>query len=292
MEKNTNIINIPRFVKNDLSRKNLGFFGKIFLILKGKFLAFGVNRLKGDSLCSFINLFYGSKGKVHFEESNYYKLIHNKKFYYPNKRFLRVVNDENLLINAIKESYCLDSINFNENDVVLDCGANVGELNLALGQYNKKLEYHAFEPDEKAYECLNLNFPNSNSNFHNLGLSDTNSKRPLYLDSSGGNSSFVDFGTSKEISSVKSITLDSLNYKKNIKLFKIDAEGFEPEVLEGSLETLPLINYISVDFGPERGVEQSNTVTQVNKFLYENNFNLVDFSNLRTVGLYKNSNFN
>ena len=78
MEKNTNIINIPRFVKNDLSRKNLGFFGKIFLILKGKFLAFCVNRLKGDSLCSFINLFYGSKGKVHFEESNYYKLIHNK----------------------------------------------------------------------------------------------------------------------------------------------------------------------------------------------------------------------
>ena len=137
-----------------------------------------------------------------------------------------------------------------------------------------------------------MNFPNSNSNFHNLGLSDTNSKRPLYLDSSGGNSSFVDFGTSKEISSVKSITLDSLNYKKNIKLFKIDAEGFEPEVLEGSLETLPLINYISVDFGPERGVEQSNTVPQVNKFLYENNFNLVDFSNLRTVGLYKNSNCN
>ena len=292
MEKNTNIINIPRFVKNDLSRKNLGFFGKIFLIIKGKFLAFGVNRLKGDSLCGFINLFYGSKGKIHFEESNYYKLINNKKFYYPNKRFLRVVNDENLLINAIKESYCLDSINFNENDVVLDCGANVGELNLALGQYNKKLEYHAFEPDEEAYECLKLNFPNSYSNFHNLGLSDTNSKRPLYLDSSGGNSSFVDFGTSKEISNVESITIDSLNYKKNIKLFKIDAEGFEPEVLEGSINTLSLINYISVDFGPERGVEQSNTVTQVNKFLYENNFNLVDFSNLRTVGLYKNSNCN
>ena len=137
-----------------------------------------------------------------------------------------------------------------------------------------------------------MNFPNSYSNFHKLGLSDTNSKRPLYLDSSGGNSSFVDFGTSKEISNVESITIDSLNYKRNIKLFKIDAEGFEPEVLEGSINTLSLINYISVDFGPERGVEQSNTVTQVNKFLYENNFNLVDFSNLRTVGLYKNSNCN
>ena len=291
MDKNTQIINIPRFVKNDLTRKNLGFFGKIFLIIKGKFLAFGVNRFKGNSLCNFINLFYGSKGKIYYEESKYYKLIDSKKFYYPNKRFLRVVNDENLLINALRESYCLDSIKFNKNDVVLDCGANVGELNLALRQYNKSLEYHAFEPDEEAYECLRLNFPNDESNFQNIGLSDTNLQRPLYLDSSGGNSSFIDFGTSKKIGSVNSITLDSLNYSKNIKLFKIDAEGFEPEVLKGSLKTLSLICYISVDFGPERGVEQSNTVAEVNKFLYENNFNLVGFSDLRTVGLYKNSNY-
>ena len=62
-------------------------------------------------------------------------------------------------------------------------------------------------------------------------------------------------------------------------------------MLQGSVNTLPLINYISVDFGSERGIEQSNTVTQVNKFLYENNFNLVDFSNFRTVGLYRNNNY-
>ncbi len=290
MQRNTNVINIPPFVEHDLLIKELGLFGKIFLILKGKFLSFIVNRLEGKTLCMFINLFYGKKGKVYFENSKYYKSINNSKFYYPNKRFLRIVNDEDILRKIIVESYCLDSIKFNENDIILDCGANVGELNLALNQYNKKLKYHAFEPDEDAFTCLELNFEQEKDNFQNIGLSDTNSKRPLYLDGSGGNSSFVDFGSNKEVV-VESITLDSLNFSNTIKLFKVDAEGFEPEVLVGSINTLPLINYISVDFGSERGIEQSNTVTEVNKFLYENDFNLIDFSNFRTVGLYKNNNF-
>tara|TARA_B100000700_G_scaffold223107_1_gene245954 strand:- start:3904 stop:4782 length:879 start_codon:yes stop_codon:yes gene_type:complete len=285
-----NIINIPPFVENDLLIKNPGLFGKIFLIIKGKFLSFIINRLEGGSLCSFINLFYGKKGKVYFEKPNYYKLIDNTKFYYPNKRFLRIVNDENLLNKIIIESYCLDSIDFSSGDVILDCGANVGELNLTLRKYNHKLEYHAFEPDKEAFECLKLNYPNSKSNFHNIGLSDKNSERTLYLDSSGGNSSFVNFGSNDEIT-VESKTLDSLNFEKTIKLLKLEAEGFEPEVLQGSINTLPLINYISVDFGSERGIEQSNTVTEVNKFLYKNNFSLVDFSNFRTVGLYRNNNF-
>jgi len=285
-----NIINIPPFVENDLLINDLGFFGKIFLIIKGKFLSFVINRLEGKLLCTFINLFYGNKGKVYFEKPNYFKLIGNTKFYYPNKRFLRIVNDENLLNKIIVDSYCLDSIDFSSGDIIFDCGANVGELNLTLKNYNQELEYHAFEPDKEAFECLKLNYPDSKSNFLNIGLSDTNSERTLYLDGSGGNSSFVNFG-SKEETTVESKTLDSLSFTKTIKLLKLDAEGFEPEVLQGSVNTLPLINYISVDFGSERGIEQSNTVTQVNKFLYENNFNLVDFSNFRTVGLYRNNNY-
>ena len=194
MQRNTNVINIPPFVEHDLLIKELGLFGKIFLIFKGKFLSFIVNRLEGKTLCMFINLFYGKKGKVYFENSKYYKSINNSKFYYPNKRFLRIVNDENLLNKIIVDSYCLDSIEFSSGDIIFDCGANVGELNLTLKNYNQELEYHAFEPDKEAFECLKLNYPDSKSNFLNIGLSDTNSERTLYLDGSGGNSSFVNFG--------------------------------------------------------------------------------------------------
>ena len=51
------------------------------------------------------------------------------------------------------------------------------------------------------------------------------------------------------------ILLDSFNIK-NVKLLKIDAEGYEPEVLKGSLDTFNEIEYISVDYGNERGKEE------------------------------------
>ena len=53
---------------------------------------------------------------------------------------------------------------------------------------------------------------------------------------------------------------------------KIESEGHEPEVLKGSIETLSRTNYISVDFGPERGVNEEFTIVDVNKILYEKFF--------------------
>ena len=76
---------------------------------------------------------------------------------------------------------------------------------------------------------------------------------------------------------------------KNIKLFKVEAEGFEPEVIEGAVETLKRTEYLCVDFGSERGVEQENTVIEVNNILLKNNFALIEFSYYRYIGLYKNT---
>ncbi len=288
MDKNTNLVNIPPFVLNDLKKKELGIIGKVFLIFKGKVLSYVVNNFRGSLLCNVINFYYGKNGKIFYDNSMYYKNIDNSKFYYPNSRFLRVVNDENILIEVINQSYCLDSIDFKDNDVVIDCGANVGELKLALNRRVAKIKYFAFEPDETVFTCLKLNFPDDIKNLHNVGLSDTDTAKTLFVDSEGGNSSFIDFGSENK-KEVKSITLDSLSLNNNIRLFKVEAEGFEPEVLYGSVNTLGKIDFISVDYGSERGISQSNTVTEVNEFLYENNFSLVEFSNFRTVGLYKNN---
>ena len=116
-------------------------------------------------------------------------------------------------------------------------------------------------------------------------MSNINKEEDFYLDNEGGNSSLIDFGAQKSIK-VQSKKLDSFNFK-NIKLLKIDAEGYEPEVLEGAVNTLKEIEYVSVDFGSERGVKQENTVAEVNKIMYENNFHLYKFSEFRIIGLYK-----
>ena len=109
----------------------------------------------------------------------------------------------------------------------------------------------------------------------------------FYLDTDGGNSSIINFG-SKDVVEIQAITLDSIQIEKKIKLFKVEAEGYEPEVLEGAKSTLRFIEYISVDFGPERGVNSENTVVKVNNILTEAGFELVEFSNYRVIGLYRN----
>ena len=228
------------------------------------------------------------EGKIIYENKQYIKFKDNLKvIHYPNKRILRVVKSLDYQLDLIISSYCLDQIDFKNDDIVIDCGANVGELNLALKKRNLDLIYYAFEPDEETFQSLKLNNSENIDFLYKLGLSNKNAKINFYLDTDGGNSSIINFG-SKDVVEIQAITLDSIQIEKKIKLFKVEAEGYEPEVLEGAKSTLRFIEYISVDFGPERGVNSENTVVKVNNILTEAGFELVEFSNYRVIGLYRN----
>ena len=287
IENKTNLspINIPPFVLNDLILKEHTFISKILLIIKGKILSFVINNFEGKNFCKVINFYYKKNGKIYSDGSEYYKEINNKKFYYPNNRILRIVNNEDLLIKNIRASYCLDEIDFSNDDVIIDCGANVGELKLAIEAYGKNINYFGFEPDEATFKCLSKN-NSDNKNLFNKALSNKKEKNKFFLDTAGGNSSLVYFGKDNFIE-IDCVRLDMMDIPKKIKLFKVEAEGFEPEVLYGAEKILKNIEYISVDFGSERGMDQKNTVIEVNSFLLNNNFKLYKFSNHRTVGLYK-----
>ena len=211
----------------------------------------------------------------------YVKQLENKKIYYPNKRVHRVMVDYKKHFNQLFNEYLLDTISFNKNDIVVDCGANVGELFYSFEYKNLQIEYIGFEPDRKVYECLVKNV--KSNQLINKALGQQNLMTNLYIDSEGANTSLVDFGSNTNYE-VESITLDSLNLK-NIKLFKIDAEGFEPEVLMGAVNTLNQIDYISVDYGNERGIDNHSTVVEVTNFLYNSGFELFAAGSVRKIGL-------
>ena len=59
--------------------------------------------------------------------------------------------------------------------------------------------------------------------------------------------------TTNKSTDIASKRLDNIFLDKKIKLLKIDAEGSEPEVLNGTLGIIKNIEYISVDCGAERG---------------------------------------
>ena len=283
------MINLPYFLTRDINLDKINLFKKINLIIFGKFLSVIINKVNGNFFCHIINIFFNRDGKIYFEKEKYYKLLkNNEKIYFPNKRILRIVKSVKFQYDLIIDTYMLDEVGLIDKDTVIDCGANVGELKLALNSRGLKIDYYGFEPEKQTYECLSLNVDDSNGVYQNA-LGNKNETKTLYLDSIGGNSSLVDFGANKK-EIIEVISLDSLNLDIPIKVFKVEAEGYEPEVLEGAIETLKLVEYVTVDFGPERGKKNKNTVVEVNEILLDNYFKLIKFSNFRTVGLYKNKN--
>lgn len=282
------ILNLPPFTYRMQNFSEMNLFNKLFFILKGKLTSLLINKLEKQPFCKAINLLYRDS-QIYFEGGNYKKqILDSKVISYPNKRVLRLVNGYEQTLKKIYESYCLHKINFKKDDVLIDCGANVGELFLATQFYNHELKYIAFEPDLDTYNCLIENTSGSDSKLFNKALSDVNSNSNFYIDNEGGNSSLIDFGTS-ETNIVETIPLDSINLKERIKLFKVEAEGLEPEVLLGAKKTLSLVDYISVDFGFERGLNQDSTIVDVNEILTQHNFSLIDFSEYRLIGLYQNN---
>ena len=281
------LINVPPFMLKGLENKKISFYKKIYLIIKGRFVGSAINKLNGKSFCIFLNLMFKNDGKIYFDGQYYFKKYNDVKIFYPNKRIQRILIDYPRHLNRLLESYNLDEIKFEKDDVIIDCGSNIGELNLALKNKNYEVKYYGFEPDNLSYECNILNNKESGKNIKNVGLADKKGTMEFYEDSFGGNSSLIDFGEEKK-SIINVDKLDNFSFPDKIKLLKIDAEGYEPEVLAGAKSTLKNVKYVAVDFGPERGIHQDDTIVEVNNLLIDENFELIKFETNRVTGLYKN----
>jgi FkbM family methyltransferase len=169
----------------------------------------------------------------------------------------------------LARNYGLDSIVFEDRDVVIDVGANNGDLI----SYFKNQTYIGFEPSLVEFELLSKNNLYGGS-IYNYAVGNSNKEIDFFISSEGANSSMVEPVEFTHQNRVIQIRLDEFCVKK-IKLLKIDAEGAELEVLQGCEKILDLIEYIAVDAGFERGINSDMTAPQVFDFLYQNNFHLI-----------------
>lgn len=176
------------------------------------------------------------------------------------------------------QSYCLNGVSLNQDDVVIDCGANYGDLWLSLEDKIKPENYIAFEPHPRDFKVLEKNI-NSRCKAFNYALGDSDSIMSFYLDESHGDSSLQYFMSSTSTIQVQVKTLAYIFHQLSldkIKLLKLEAEGHEPEVLEGCLTILKNIQFIAADGGYERGVNQDQTFTSIVNYLLAHNFEVVD----------------
>ena len=54
----------------------------------------------------------------------------------------------------LASEYLIDKIDFQDEDIFIDCGANVGELIPYFYKNYPNLHYYAFEPDTEVFEAL------------------------------------------------------------------------------------------------------------------------------------------
>ncbi len=285
-----NIFNLPDFMFTGIDKYKLSKWSKLTFLLKGLLLSYIHKKTNEKIFCRIMNIFYSSNGKIYFKKNKYFKVIeNNKKMYFPNKRIDRVIVDHERHFTNLLDQYSINQLEIKDNDLVIDCGANVGELYFSFLLNTQNIEYIAFEPDPAAFECLSLNINNKSDNLYNFALSSNEGKMKFYLDTFGANSSIEHFG-SEEFITVETKTLDSFNFE-NIKLIKLEAEGHEIEVLKGSVNTLKNTEYITVDYGPEKGKEGNMTLPEVTNFLFKENFIIENASSNRYTCLFKNLNF-
>jgi FkbM family methyltransferase len=140
----------------------------------------------------------------------------------------RLDHDQNMLPLILKH------INF--GDWVLDIGAFIGDHTVAyaeaVGDVGRVL---AFEPNPQAYECLNHNMKGyANVVTYNFPLSTYEGFEYENIISPNAGAGFV---VASDKSGQKTRALDHLLLEK-VNFIKIDAEGFEVEILEGAEKTI------------------------------------------------------
>ena len=187
--------------------------------------------------------------------------------------------------DLIGKDYLLQHIKFNNGDTIIDCGANVGDLFLFFKKKSININYIGFEPSPMEFKCLERNI--SGGDLKNIGLWSSDGFENFYISSEQADSSLIKPNKYSSKIEVKTVKLDNIVSKK-IKLFKLEAEGAEPEILQGAMNSLSKIEYISADLGFEEGKNSESTLVPVINFLMRNNFDLVEINHERLVALFKN----
>lgn len=273
-------------------RKLLRFFGK---------------RSTGNTACFLLNLDHTLQsapggGRMFYDAGRDLYYINfsedQRKFYcyHPYSLALRV-RKRNVMerLTALGEEYSLDTFDVADGDVVIDVGANIGEVGMYYALVKERhVDYYAFEPMKKERQCCELNNPNGK--IHRQALWKENGRITFYQERGGrDDSSLIEPAHYDSVVEVETLTLESFVEQQGIdkiKVLKLEAEGAEPEVLMGAQGVLDRIQYIAADLGSERGRDMAYTVPDVANLLYSNGFKMTGMHHKRANNyLFRNTRF-
>jgi FkbM family methyltransferase len=159
-------------------------------------------------------------------------------------------------------------------DIFIDIGANIGELSYFAHTLGIK-QIIAVEPDPFINNILKFNLRDTNISFDTRVIGNSDKIVNFYLSPDTADSSMIKPAKNANTIEVQSVRLktflSTLDSSLTI-LVKMDAEGFEPEILKSGEGALNKIKFFAVDVSPER--QGKTTKIEVIKLLKKNNFKI------------------
>ncbi len=154
----------------------------------------------------------------------------------------------------------LENIPLKENDVIIDVGANIGWFSLIFSRYGPaNMKVFSFEPDPLNYQLLKRNVEQNDAKqviCHAEALSNKIGDEILYLypSKNRGRHSLLPINEGQQVK-VATTTLDAFLPAQNIeysqvKFVKIDVEGYEYFVLQGSQQLLEHVPFVHTEYSP------------------------------------------
>ncbi|SPH24770.1 hypothetical protein DEA8626_03807 [Defluviimonas aquaemixtae] len=191
-------------------------------------------------------------------------------------------------VDALAADYHLNRIDTLRDGLFIDCGANVGELGLwarARGH-----GYVAFEPEALEARCCDLNNFGGEARTIRKALWKEETTLRFYTKPESADSSVLAGHGMEDFVEIAATTFDAavdLSSVTGPVIFKLEAEGAEPEVLEGARNSLDRIDWVAVDCGYERGPAKAHTFVETNTFLQDHGFRLEAAQFRRVTALYR-----
>jgi FkbM family methyltransferase len=192
--------------------------------------------------------------------------------------------------------------NIKEGDIVIDVGANIGYYTLIFAQLvGASGKVFAFEPEPKNFEILKKNI--EVNNYQNIIaeqkiVSDESGMVKLFIAEQGIVGHRIQQKTdSQKFIEVESIILDNylknLNLSEKINFIKIDVEGAEVKVLEGSKIMIEKSDQLKIftEFNREDIKKYDYNPEYLLSFLIKNKFNffLPDYKTNTIIKTDKNT---
>jgi FkbM family methyltransferase len=170
---------------------------------------------------------------------------------------------------------------------IIDVGSNKGQFSLLSRIYYPFCKIYSFEP-QIDYLNIQKSIIKKDIVFYNFCLGDKNYSKKLNITEKEDSSSLLTpkifkngIYKVKERIKVNIKTLDNvlINKKINNSLMKIDVQGFEYEVLLGSVKSLKKIKYLILEISSHNIYQSQTNKKKLLSFLNNNNFKLLKIYN-------------